>query len=43
MKKVDSSYRELELKAGGDWAPHQVYRIVPFDEMVCIENELVEL
>ena len=43
MKKVGSSYREVELKAGGDWAPHQVYRMVPFDEIVCIENELVDL
>ena len=43
MKKVGSSYREVELKAGGDWAPHQVYRMVPLDEIVCIESELVEL
>ena len=42
MNKVGTSYREVELKAGGDWAPHQVYRMVPFNEIVCIENELVE-
>ena len=40
-RKVGSSYQEVDLKADGEWAPKQVYRIVPFSEIIFVENKLI--
>ena len=43
MKKSGSSYREVELVAGGDWGPKQVYCIKNFSDILKVENELVDM
>jgi len=43
MKKSGSSYGEVALEAGGDWAPQQVYRIEHFRDILKVENELLEM
>ena len=43
MKKSGSSYRKVELVAGGDWGPKQVYCIKNFSDILKVENELVDM
>ena len=40
MTKQGIVYREAILKAGGDWAPKQVYRIKDFKDILNVGNTL---
>jgi hypothetical protein len=43
MKKSGSAYQEVELKAGGDWGPCQVYCIRHFSDILKVQNGLVDM
>ena len=40
MMKKGIVYREATLKAGGDWAPKQVYCIKDFKDILTVGNTL---
>ena len=43
VKKCGSSYQEVELEAGGDWGPKQIFCIKKFSDILKVENELIEM
>ncbi len=43
VKKVGSSYEEVQLEADGNWGPQQVYCIRHFTDIVKVENQLDDL
>jgi hypothetical protein len=43
VKKCGAVYQEVKLEAGGEWAPQHVFRSVPFDAIIRVGNELVEI
>ena len=43
LKKSGSSYRDVDLKAGGDWSPSQVYCIKSFGDILKLEGGLVDI
>lgn len=43
VKKVGSSYEEVQLEADGDWGPQQVYCIRHFKDILKVENQLDDL
>ena len=43
VKKCGAVYQEVKLEAGGEWAPQHVFRSVPFDAIIRVGNELVEM
>lgn len=43
LEKHGDSYEEAKLEAGGEWAPNHVFTSVPFDEIISVGKELVEM
>ena len=43
VKKHGETYEEVQLETGGEWAPNHVFVSVPFDEIVSVGDELVDM
>lgn len=43
LEKHGDSYEEAKLVSGDVWAPNPVFTSVPFDEIVSVGEELVDL
>lgn len=43
VKKSGAVYREVKLETRGEWAPQHVFRSVPFDEIIRVGSDLVEM
>ena len=43
MRQSGSTFTEVELKAGGDWAPKQVYCMKHFSDILSVESDLVDI
>ena len=43
VKSHGDSYEDVQLETGGEWAPNHVFVSVPFDEIISVGDELVEM
>ena len=43
VKKSGAVYQEVKLEIEGEWAPQHVFRSVPFDAILRVGNDLVEM
>jgi hypothetical protein len=43
VKRCGAVYQEVKLETGGEWAPQHVFRSVPFDAIIRVGNDLVEM
>ena len=43
VKKSGAVYQEVMLEIEGEWAPQHVFRSVPFDAIIRVGNDLVEM
>jgi hypothetical protein len=43
VKRSGAVYQEVKLETGGEWAPQHVFRSVPFDAILRVGNDLVEM
>ena len=43
VKRNGAVYQEVKLETGGEWAPQHVFRSVPFDAILRVGNDLVEM
>ena len=43
VKRSGAVYQEVKSETGGEWAPQHVFRSVPFDAIIRVGNDLVEM
>ena len=43
VKGHGDSYERVQLEAGGEWPPNNVFVSVQFDEIVSVGDELVDM
>ena len=43
LKQIGDGFKEVDLETNGSYGPHHIFRTVPFDKIISVEGDLVDM